>query len=141
MTSLRPRINKGRNPAPLVGDEPFHVADFNGYTVSASQHPCRFFITYDLSASEPSHPQNKGFLLFKDALQTLADHTHYRSVQSKPSLLHDLMSDWEPAHIFIALNLPQLEQYAKGEWVHFHDPSYCCWLAMEASHRYGKPCY
>jgi hypothetical protein len=132
-------LNKGRIKTTRVGDEPFYVADFKGLTVIAHQQAASFVIQYDPCTSLPSHELNPGFLAFKGALQCLEQSEHYQPTRKDTSLIGDLSRGWEPAHIFVALNLYPLEQYAAGEWAHFHDPSYCCWLAMQAAYRYGKP--
>lgn len=126
--------NKGRKKGSGLIADPFCVADFKGFKVVAHQQSTRFVIQWDWISANDGNP---GFTAFEKALKRLEESTHYRPLRADGSLIGDLSIDWEPAHIFVALNLHQLEKYAAGELAHFHDPVFCCWLAMEQSWRHA----
>ena len=132
--ALHNNRNKGRTKGSGLIANPFYAANFQGFKVTAHQWPTRFVVCWEWNEAKESNP---GFLAFRDALNALVEFTNYRHTQHG-SLIGELCSDWEPAHIFVALNLHELENHAAGKWTHFHDPSYCCWMAMEAGYRYGR---
>ena len=45
-------------------------------------------------------------------------------------LAGQLLQGWEPAHIFVALNLRRLEKIAKGQWAVPIDPGMAMWKLM-----------
>jgi len=110
---------------------PVYVFHFDDWDVQVFQCKHRFFVHV------PSHLEEGEGKLFREALATLEEHSGWRhwgrvfpGDEGRSSLLGALYCDCEYAHIFVAMNLPLLERYSKGEWTSFMSPGHCIQYAM-----------
>lgn len=67
--------------------------------------------------------------LFQVALGRLDESTGWPRLGNN-GLAGQLLSDWEPAHIFVAINLKKLEKIAKGQPANPIDPGLAMWKLM-----------
>lgn len=64
---------------------------------------------------------------FRDAINRMAEVTGWTSNGGQRSLAGALSADWEPAHIFVALNLQKLASYFNGRAVTYRDAGALLW--------------
>lgn len=102
------------------------TATFGGLQVTAYRTRSRFFVHTAYLLDEDHHDRQ----IFLDALDALVNATGWHCNASYESLAGALMADWEPAHIFVAMNLVELEKYANNEWAHFRDAEHMLWDLM-----------
>lgn len=67
--------------------------------------------------------------LFQVALSRLEEATGWPRLGDN-CLSGQLLSGWEPAHIFVAINLKRLERIAKGQWAVPIDPGMAMWKLL-----------
>ena len=105
--------------------KPF-TATFGSTVVTAKRWIGRFSVFTDRLLWEDTEDS----ALFAKALKALEESTGWNGNGGQTSLAGALMADWEPAHIFVAMNLTDLEKYANGECAFFRDAEHLLWDLM-----------
>ena len=104
---------------------------FGDSVVRAKKSGCRYLITLHLLWND-----GPDAVMFRDALQHLEQSTGWTCNGGQSSLVEALCTDWEPAAIFVALNLDALADYAQGKTAFFKDAGDLIWYVM----RVGEAC-
>ena len=102
------------------------AATFGSTVVTAKRWRSRFSVFCNgllFDGSEDS-------AVFTKALTALEESTGWNGNGGQKTLAGALMADWEPAHIFVAMNLRELEKYANNEWTSFRDAEHLLWDLM-----------
>jgi len=85
---------------------------------------------YMVSCAFLMDEDNPDAVMFCDALMRLEESTGWNHSPSGNNLMGGLLGDHEPTHIFVALNMQQLERYCAGDWASFNDAGDCLWQLM-----------
>lgn len=102
------------------------TATFGSTVVTAERRRSRFSVLSNPSLWNDSDDT----ALFAKALKALEKSTGWNGNGGQTSLAGALMADWEPAHIFVAMNLRELEKYANGQCAFFRDAEHLLWDLM-----------
>lgn len=102
------------------------TANFGGTVVRAEKYLGRYSVEAGALLWGDTPEANR----FRKCLQSMEQLTGWSCNGGQTSLVNALSADWEPAHIFVALNLKQLARYFDGKGATFHDAGYLLWLLM-----------
>ena len=102
------------------------TATFGTIEVKAYRLANRFLVDTSALFQDDSKDQQ----LLRAALDALVKSTGWDGNCGQSSLAGALMADWEPAHIFVAMNLKELEKYASGKTAYFRSAEDLLWSVM-----------
>lgn len=112
---------------------PWRRAKIDGLVVEAFLELGRFRVRCDRMLDLP--PDHRFF----QGLRWLSEASGWSQASHQQDLLPALLSDWEPAHIYVALNLDRLARFRPGGASSFLPLDMALWEAMREARKAPLP--